>query len=235
MEVGFFITGTDTEVGKTVVVAGLGLAAQSRGLSVGVLKPVATGSAESASGTASPDAEYLRSILELEDDESAIAPVVFATPVAPLSAARLEGRALDLAPARAQFARLCGSRQVVLVEGIGGIMVPLGRSFYVLDLLKEFGLPAIVVARSALGTINHTVLTVQALLRVGAEVAGIVLDRVSSGPLSEAETSSREEIAHFTRVPILGVLERIEDVDSPQAVVQAFENAIDVDALLKSG
>jgi len=232
MKLGFFVTGTDTEVGKTVVTAGLGLCAKARGLTVGVLKPLATGSAQSAAGDASPDAEYLRKILDLEEDESAIAPIVLSAPLSPFTATRLEGRSLDLAPARARFADLCDSRDVVLVEGIGGIMVPLGTSFYVLDIIKEFGLPAVVVARSGLGTINHTLLTVQGLARVGVPVAGIILNRAGSGPLSEAEKSSHEEIARFSHKPVLGILDRLDDVASPEAVRGAFEQAIDVECLL---
>ena len=232
MKLGFFLTGTDTEVGKTVVTAGLGLCAKARGFSLGVLKPLATGSSESATGDTSPDAEYLRRILDLEENESAISPIVLSAPLAPFTAARLESRSLDLAPARARFADLCDNRDVVLVEGIGGIMVPLGTSFYLLDIIKEFGLPAVIVARSGLGTINHTLLTVQGLARVGVPVAGIILNRAASGPLSDVEKSSHEEIARFSHKPVLGILDHLDDVESPEAVRDAFEQTIDVESLL---
>ena len=164
---GLFVTGTDTGVGKTVVTAALALALKARGVDVGVVKPVQTGEG---------DAGALKSWAGLAEEPEEIAPFSFRAPLAPLAAARLEGRTLALGEVVARVRALAERHEVVLIEGAGGLLVPVGPGWTIADLAAALGLPLLVVARAGLGTVNHTLLTIEVARRAGLEVAAVVLN-----------------------------------------------------------
>ena len=164
---GLFVTGTDTGVGKTVVTAALALALKARGVDVGVVKPVQTGDG---------DAGTLKSWAGLAEEPEEIAPFSFRAPLAPLIAARLEGRTLALGEVVARVRTLAERHEVVLIEGAGGLLVPVGPGWTIADLAAALGLPLLVVARAGLGTVNHTLLTIEVARRAGLEVAAVVLN-----------------------------------------------------------
>ncbi len=194
---GLFVTGTDTGVGKTVVTAALALALRERGVDAGVVKPVETGDG---------DAAVLARLAELADGPGEIAPFSFAAPLAPLVAARLEGVELRLGEVAERVRALAQGRELVLVEGVGGLLCPVGPGWTIADLAAELGLPALVVARASLGTINHTLLTVREARRLGLDVTGVVLN----GRGDESEATNGELIESFASVPIVARVPQLE-------------------------
>lgn len=171
----FFVTGTDTGVGKTFLTAQLTRDGRRRGLPAAALKPLATGDRA--------DAEQLRQAMDglLTLDE--INPVWFRLPAAPLAAAEAEGRTIDFATLNAHVAAMRRRFPHLLVEGVGGWRVPLAPGYEVRDWARDLGLPVLVVARAGLGTINHTLLTVENIQAYGLSCAGIYLN---PGPPEQA-------------------------------------------------
>lgn len=197
------MTGTDTGVGKTVVTAALALALRARGLDAGVVKPLQSGN---AAADPEGDAMLLKRWAGLAEEPEEIAPFAFRAPLAPLVAARLEGRSLKLDEVVARVRALAGRHELVLVEGAGGLLVPVGLAWTIADLAAALGLPLLVVARAGLGTVNHTLLTVAEARRLGLEVAGVVLNgRGDAGAETNAELiESFGGVLVLDRVPWLG-------------------------------
>ncbi len=227
-----FVTGTDTGVGKTLVTALLALRFRARGVNIGVMKPFASGCEESNGALISEDARFLRDATGIEDALNLINPVRLAEPLAPLAAARRasENSSDYFARARRAFDALLGAHETVLVEGVGGLLVPIcerdGRILTCRDLIEEWKLPVVVVARRTLGTINHTALTVEAL-RGRAEIAGLVF--CDATPVENddiAAQTSPEIIAEMTNLPILGHVPFLNDV-SPAALREAAEQFLE--------
>jgi len=182
---GVFVTGTDTGVGKTLVACALLRALRARGVDAGAMKPIETGV-----GPGGPtDAIALRLAAGERDPLAEVCPQPFALAAAPLVAARAEGRAVDLAAIDAAFARLRARREFLVVEGAGGLLVPIDAELAMSDLAQRMALPLLVVARAALGTINHTRLTIEAARVRGLPVAGVVISH-ASGPLSAADEAN---------------------------------------------
>lgn len=203
---GVFITGTDTGVGKTLVTAALARCLVRRGLDVGVMKPVETGCRPDGPPS---DASRLQQAAQSADPLDLVSPCRFARPLAPLSAALQEQRAVDIAAIERAFGQLRGQHDIVLVEGVGGPMVPLTVGFTVRDLMVRLSLPVIVVGRTALGGINHALLTLESLASVGLPVTALVLNQTVApgvGPTTEQEFSTVELIKGSTSVPVLGPL-----------------------------
>ncbi len=184
---GFFVTGTDTGVGKTVVACALLRGLRARGVDVGAMKPIETGV-----GTAGPlDALALREAAGSDATLDAICPQRFALPAAPTVAAAAEGRRVEVALIRSAFAALGARHTCVVVEGAGGLLVPAAEGISMADLARELALPVLVVARASLGTINHTRLTLEAAATRGLALAGVVISH-GAAPISAAE---RENLA----------------------------------------
>lgn len=195
---GLFVTATDTGVGKTEVACALLRAARAAGLDAVGLKPAQSGH---AAGEPS-DAERLRAASGGVEPLEAICPYTFAAPLAPAAAARLEGREVSLARVVDAARALAARHAAVVVEGAGGLLVPLTDRETYADLALALGLPVLLVARAGLGTVNHTALTVEALARRGIPLAGIVLNR--TGPRDDPSVAhNAAEIARLThREPI---------------------------------
>ena len=189
---GLFVTGTDTGVGKTLVTAALALALKAQGLDVGVVKPVQTGEG---------DAVALKNWAELAEEPEEIAPFSFEAPLAPLVAARLEGRTLELDEVCGRV-RALARHELTLVEGAGGLLVPVGPDWTIADLASALGLPLLIVARAGLGTVNHTLLTVAEARRLGLDVIGVVLNGHGRGSDPSVETNA-ELIESFGDVSVL--------------------------------
>ncbi len=172
---GVFVMGTDTGVGKTLVAAGLVWALRRRGLDVGVMKPVESGVA----GQAHADAELLRRVAGSSDPLTDISPYRFGPPLAPLVAARRQHTRISLARIVQRFRQLARRHDIVIVEGVGGLMVPLTKAKTTLDLAQSLGLPLVLVIGNRLGAINHTLLTVEAAQARGLRFIGGVINHVS--------------------------------------------------------
>jgi dethiobiotin synthetase len=181
---GLFITGTDTGVGKTVVGCALVEALRRRRLDVGVMKPIETGV-----GPQGPlDAISLAESASTTDDLELVCPQRFALPAAPIAAAEAEGRKVDLGAIRAAFDQLAPRHERMVVEGAGGLLVPIRADYTMADLARDFALPLLVVTRATLGTINHTLLTLEVARHRGLAVAGVV---ISHGPRPISTTDAK--------------------------------------------
>jgi dethiobiotin synthetase len=202
---GLFITGTDTGVGKTLVAAGLVRLARMHGVAAVAVKPVETGCSLQAGILYPEDGAFLRDAAERALTLDECAPHRFSLPAAPARAAAAEGRALDLALME-QHIRLLEHRwDLVVVEGAGGLMVPIDGTLMMIDLIQRLGYPTLLVARSRLGTINHTLLSVAALRQRSLAVAGIVLS-VSAEEAGPEEEQTPTDIARMVDdIPVVMV------------------------------
>lgn len=214
---GVFVTGTDTGVGKTAVAGALAAALAARGVPVGVMKPVETGLAPSARDAGRGDGAFLRACAGVADPPSLVTPLCYEAPLAPAVASRLEGRAnnpaADLASLDAAHRELAARHPFLVVEGAGGLAVPLAGAFTMADLARRLGLPLLVVARPGLGTINHTVLTVAYARQKGVPVVGVVLNGLRAGAAGRAELTNPAAIEEQAAVPVLAVLPWDEELD----------------------
>ena len=210
---GFFITGTDTGVGKTAVAAALCLALRARGLDVGVMKPVATGCRFRKKAWSCGDSRFLAKAAGSRDPLSWITPCGYRHPLAPSAAARLEERPVDLGRIETAFQRLRRRHGVMVVEGVGGLMVPLTEDALVEDLALRLGLPLVVVARTALGTVNHTLLTLKRAEARGLAVAALVFNQSQPPADPLAERTGTQEIVNRVRTPVLGTLPYLPGLD----------------------
>jgi dethiobiotin synthetase len=201
----YFITGTDTGVGKTVVTGALAAALARTGLSVGVMKPCESGCAEKDGELVPADALFLRDMAGCDDGLDEVCPYRLRAPLAPGVAAKLEGVVID--PARIQdlFAAACRRHDSVLVEGAGGLLVPMTDVLLTIDLVRLLAIPLIIVARLSLGAINHTLLTVREAQRAGLFIAGIILNQTAQ-EYGLAEQTNPDVISRFAGVPILGIM-----------------------------
>ena len=178
MNHGVFITGTDTGVGKTLVAAALALHLKKHGHSVGVMKPIETGVVPAKAKQS--DAARLQAILDSEEPLGAICPYQFELPVAPLAASQAAKQTIQPETIRRVYRLLAGRYDCMVVEGVGGVHVPITSTFDVGSMIKQFRLPVVVVGRSGLGGINHALLTLEALRRNRIPVLALVLNRTES-------------------------------------------------------
>jgi len=213
---GYFITGTDTNVGKTIVTACLLTINHKRGIDTGVMKPIETGVNQTCSSEANSDAKFLLTVSKNQDLLEQVCPVRLKPTAAPLQAARLTGQSLDINFILENFNKLQAKHDQILVEGIGGLLVPLTSNYSVSDLIKDMNLPLIIVSRFSLGTINHTLLTVKAAQETGVQIAGIILNHSEDRPLSKIELGQNSLIQELSNVPILGECPYLGSVSSEQ-------------------
>ncbi|MBI3323736.1 MAG: dethiobiotin synthase [Candidatus Omnitrophica bacterium] len=232
---GLFILGTDTGVGKTWVAAGLAAWCRAQGRAVGVMKPVGTGGAlrhiDGRRRLVSPDAALLARAARSDDSLALINPVCYREPLAPEPAARRAGRPVDWSAIQAAFNALHRRHGFVIVEGIGGLLVPLSPGRTVAGLARLLRLPCVVVARLRVGTLNHTLLTVESARRHGLRILGVVLnpaDPPSRDPGARlAERTNPALLKEWLPVPLLGTLARLRARDpGPGALARWIEHGI---------
>ena len=204
---GLFITGTDTNVGKTFVSAVLLAALLESGINASYIKPIATGAVEYLGRRASPDAIFVKESLGFSNPVKSMTHLCLTEPLAPLAAASSEGVTISLRRVKAFIRSTLKKSRFTIIEGIGGIMVPITSGTTLLDLMASLSLPVLVVARPGLGTVNHTLLTIKALMDRRIEVAGFIF--CASGPEGPFDTSiltNAEMITSFCKTPFLGSL-----------------------------
>lgn len=203
---GLFITGTDTGVGKTLIAGAIARLLAEQGLRVGVFKPVATGCRRTREGLVSSDAEFLSFCVDAGWPLEVINPVSYEIPAAPITSSRLENRPVDYERIAWAWRQLCQQSDAVLVEGIGGAMVPLTETETVLDLAVQFDLPTLIVARPHLGTINHTLLTIKAVRDAGLPLAGVVISGYNAAQSDPAQETGPEVIAQVGQTTVFAVV-----------------------------
>ncbi|HEV2727986.1 MAG TPA: dethiobiotin synthase [Solirubrobacterales bacterium] len=197
MAQGVFVTGTGTEVGKTVVAATIARTLAAEGRRVAVFKPTVTGLDEGVE----TDHELLRRASGSGQSDDEIAPYRYGLPASPHLAAALAGEEIDPERLWRAAAAAAEGAEAIVCEGVGGLLVPLSPTYLVRDLAADLGYPLVVVAGPGLGTINHTLLTVEAARAAGLEVAAVVLNPWPDAP-SEIERSNRETIASLAEIPV---------------------------------
>ena len=202
---GLFITGTDTGVGKTLIAGAIAKILRQSGKKVGVFKPVATGCKKTKNGLVSKDAEFLAHCTGSEFSLDIINPAAFEVPAAPFACEKIENKKVDLKKIAATYKQICQESDFVIVEGIGGIKVPITADIDVLSLAKSFDLPVVIVVRSKLGTINHTLLTIDAIRRSGLSLAGIIINGYDEKTSDLAEKTNAAIIKEVGKVEIIAV------------------------------
>jgi dethiobiotin synthetase len=196
--VNYFVTGTDTGVGKTFVSALLVRALRAAGFDTVGMKPICCGDRQ--------DAETLRAAAENELPLDDVNPVWFRFPAAPYAASMVENRMPDLDQIRERFARIRAGRRSMIVEGVGGWLVPITQHYSVADMAAEMELPVVVVVANKLGALNHALLTVESIRARGLPCAGIILNHTSPEPDPVAQTN-RGVLETLLDVPILHEIE----------------------------
>ena len=223
---GIFVTGTDTGVGKTIVAAAICAAGVGRGLDVGAMKPFASGSWD--------DTRLLKRAARMPEPVEAITPFFFKYPLAPLVSLELEKRSIRPAALRAKAAALARRYSFLVVEGIGGAAVPVTKGFDAADIPRLLGLPAIVVARLGLGTLNHTLLTVRYLRSKRVPVKGIILNTHPARRAGLAEKTNPRAIERLTGAPVLGILPALSPArcGDPAFLARAAEKHLELEKIL---
>jgi len=191
----FFITGTDTDVGKTFVTALLTRSLRRAGFDTVAMKPIYCGEPE--------DTLALQGAADFELTQQEVTPVSYATPLAPIEAARLEGRTFDPAEILPTFERLHRTHCSILVEGVGGWLVPLAKHYSGADLARAMGLPVLLVVRNRLGALNHALLTLESIHSHGLICGGIILNDHPADANDTAAEGNRTLLPSLTQVPIL--------------------------------
>ena len=196
---GCFVTGTDTGVGKSVLTAAIVAALRARGTDVVALKPILTGLEEPPDPNWPHDHELLATVAGCRPEQVTLE--TFGPAVSPHLAAELAGRELALDELTAAITAAARPGAALVIEGVGGLLVPLGPDTSVRDLAREVGLPLVIAARPGLGTINHTLLTLEAARSEGLEVAGVVLTPWPEEP-GRIERSNLETIERLGHVEV---------------------------------
>lgn len=203
---GIFITGTDTEIGKTFVTAGIGALLKKKGFNVGFMKPIASGAAVKGNRLVSEDAQFFIKIFKLKDDYNVINPFCFKPPISPGIAARDGKVAVSLDKVKEKYFELKKKYNFMLVEGAGGLLSPLTENLETnADLAKKLDLPIIIVSRLTLGTINHTLLTVEYARKVkNLRILGIIFNSANISTNDSADKTNPDVIKEMSGIEILG-------------------------------
>ena len=195
-----FVTATDTDIGKTYVCAGLAYALKKSGIDVGIMKPFACGVKQKI-GFSSNDLTILTNAAMVDDAEDIINPFFFPIPASPYTAAKNLGVKIDVEYVMECFRKLDEIHDIVLVEGIGGIMTPILKDYAIIDLIKDLMANTIIVTSSKIGTVNHTVLTCNMCKNMNIPIKGLIINNFDSTgyPIPELE----RDLSALTDLPVL--------------------------------
>ncbi len=195
---GIFITGTGTEIGKTVIAGCLAATLRHAGINVGVMKPICSGD--------NLDAQFLKHTAQVDDPLTLINPIYLKHPLAPSVSARIEGKEIVINEIDKALITLSEKYEYLILEGVGGIAVPIKDDFLVAHLIQRLQLPILIVAHIGLGTINHTMLTVSFAQEFKLKIVGIILNQLQPEEVGLAEQTNPQEIEKLTKVPVIGVV-----------------------------
>lgn len=236
---GLFITGTDTDVGKTVITGAIAAAFKARGLHVGVMKPLASGGVTDSLGRlVSEDATFLMQAAGIgESERHLINPLCLAPALTPAVAAKVSGITVDMPAIFEAYQVLDARYDPLLVEGVGGITAPLWEDYLLVDFMVALALPMIIVTRPNLGTINHTVLTVEYAHQRGLQVAGIIINGWNDAEVGILEKSNEDYMTRLTQVPILGKFPHSSAISvgevRTEGLAQLAEEYLQMDEIIK--
>ena len=224
----FFVTGTDTDVGKTYITAGLAVTFRKMGLDVGVMKPFAAGTAQKK-GFKSEDINILSKSARVNDPENLINPQFFKISASPYTAWKKLKIKPKVSTILSSFKKLSKLHETILVEGMGGVMTPILKDYYITDLIKDMNIPALIVTRSKIGTVNHTIMTVKMCEKYKIPVKGIIINDFDAGYPIKQLTS---DLQNLTGVKVLGSIPFLKDLNST-SLYRIFKKNIDLKSLLK--
>jgi dethiobiotin synthetase len=232
-----FITGTDTGVGKTTVSVCLAaFLSLKKHLDVGVMKPFECGLSKTDKDLLPWDAICLREASGSTDNLDTISPYTFEAPLAPEVASTLEHVQIDLNMVDHMYEKLLKSHDILIIEGAGGVLVPITKDFFYVDLIKRWNVPTLIVSRLGLGTINHTLLTNRYLKSQGVSVVGVILNDTEGWGGLAAKTNP-PILQRYLDVPVFGIIPRTEGLlregMDREFVANTFAAHIDTDELLK--
>lgn len=227
-----FVTGTDTDIGKTVITAGLAAVMQSLGYKAGVYKPFQSGAEEKNGFLISPDLSFVK---QLDFYVETLCTYLLKPPTAPYIAAEIDGININLSTVRRDFQTMKQTCEVVLVEGAGGLMVPVTKEKLMLDVAKMLDIPIVIVIRPNLGTVNHTLLTINQANSAGLDVAGVIINRYPSETDDMAIKTAPRLIEEYTDADILGIVPEIPNFQyvKPGALINIFVNSIDIEKIFR--
>ncbi len=232
MNKGIFITGTDTGVGKTVVAAGLAGALNANGINAGVMKPVATGAVWNKGRLLSDDVRFLLNAINANDDPELVSPISIEMPAAPFTAQLIDKIRIDISKISQAFLKLSSQYDFLVVEGIGGLLVPIRADYSVADMISDLNLPCIIVARPDIGTINHSLLTINEARNRGIDVKGFIINGFDAKKAGEIEKINPEIIEAVSSVPFLGALPFVPDLDESglnfEKIIKLVQKHIDI-------
>lgn len=226
----YFITGTDTGVGKTVITAGLAGSMRKLGVNVGVMKPIASGIPQKI-GFKSLDATILADASRTKDSEDLINPMFLPIPTSPYDATKLLSLPIDMPLILTKFTKLLSTHDVLLVEGIGGMMTPITKNFFVADMIKAMSIETIIVTRATLGTLNHTMMTYQMCKDYNIKIKGLVINNFDEKGTA-AEKNAPVTLHEITGLDILGVVPFIKDYNKIDTMIEMVGKKIDVKSLI---
>ena len=224
-----FITGTDTDVGKTYITAGLAITLRKMSIDVGVMKPFAAGIAQKK-GYKSEDVEILSKSAQTNDPENLVNPQFFSIPASPYTAWKKLKIKPKIPLVLSSFKKLTNIHEMLLVEGMGGILTPILKDYYVTNLIKDMKIPTIIVTRSKVGTVNHTLMTVKMCEKYKIPIKGIIINNFDDDgyPINQL----KKDLEDLTGVKVLGSIPFINDM-SDESLYKIFKKNIDMKLLLK--
>lgn len=223
-----FIAGTDTDVGKTYITAGLAVTLRKTGVDVGVMKPFAAGTAQKK-GYKSEDVEILSRSAMTCDPENLVNPQFFPIPASPYTAWKKLKTKPKVSTILSSFKKLSKLHDMLLVEGMGGIMTPILKDYYITNLIKEMKIPTVIVTRSKVGTVNHTIMTVKMCEKYKLPLKGIIINNFDDGyPIQDLT----KDLKALTGIPVLGTIPFIKDM-SDASLYKIFKKNLDLKLLLE--
>ena len=223
-----FITGTDTDVGKTYITAGLAITLRKMGIDVGIMKPFAAGVSQKK-GFKSEDVEILSNAAQISDPESLVNPQFFPISASPYTAWKKLKIKPKIPLILSSFKKLSKNHKMLLVEGMGGTMTPILRNYYIVNLIKDMKTPTVIVARSKVGTVNHTLMTVMLCQKYKIPIKGIIINNFDNGyPINQL----KKDLESLTGLKVLGSIPFIKDM-SDKSLYKIFKKNIDMKSLLK--
>ena len=223
-----FITGTDTDVGKTYITAGLAITLRKMGIDVGVMKPFAAG-IKQKKGFKSEDVEILSNAAQTNDPETLLNPQFFPISASPYTAWKKLKIKPKIPLILSSFKKLSQNHELMLVEGMGGTMTPILKDYYVANLINDMRIPTVIVTRSKVGTVNHTLMTVMLCQKYKIPIKGIIINNFDDGyPINQL----KKDLENLTGIKVLGSIPFIKDM-SDTSLYRIFKKNIDMKLLLK--
>ena len=224
-----FITGTDTDVGKTYVTAGLAIVLRKMNIDIGVMKPFAAGTPQK-NGFKSEDVKILSDAAQVNDAENLVNPQFFPIPASPYTAWKNLKIKPNINLILSNFKKLSKLHSVILVEGIGGIMTPILKNYFIADLINEMKIPTVLVTRTKVGTVNHTIMTIKMCAKYNISIKGIIINDFDTDGY-DTKVLIRD-LKSITGIPILGSIPFINNLND-SSLYRVFKKNINVKLLLK--